>query len=110
LESKKDKQNEIKNQVNNVLTKHIDVGTTVYVKNEGLLSKLDQRFLGPFTIDSITKNGNYKLKNTENLILDKSYPLAKIKNNKRYKRLRRDFCSRKNYRRSCISTSTTIFS
>jgi hypothetical protein len=79
LESKKDKQNEIQNQVNNVLTKHIDVGTTVYVKNEGLLSKLDQRFLGPFTIDSITKNGNYKLKNTENLILDKSYPLEKLK-------------------------------
>jgi hypothetical protein len=46
----------------------IDVGTTAYVKNEGLLSKLDQRFLGPFTIESITKNGNYKLKNTENLI------------------------------------------
>jgi hypothetical protein len=34
----------------------------VYLKCEGLLSKLEARFKGPFYVTGTTKRGNYKLK------------------------------------------------
>jgi hypothetical protein len=52
---------------------------TVYIKNDGLLTKLEPRYFGPYTVASITKCGNYKLKNTENIIFHNSYPLEKLK-------------------------------
>jgi hypothetical protein len=61
------------------LEDNLAIGTTVYIKNDGLLTKLEPRYFGPYTVASITKCGNYKLKNTEIIILHKSYPLEKLK-------------------------------
>jgi hypothetical protein len=46
-------------------------GTTVYVKKGGLLSKFEPRFLGPLTFSKRTRCGNYKLKNIDNVELEK---------------------------------------
>ncbi len=79
INKKKERQTKIKDKANNILEQTLAVGTTVYLKNDGLLTKLEPQYFGPYTVASITKCGNYKLKNTENIILNKSYPLEKLK-------------------------------
>ena len=79
INDKQKHQSKVQDNSKNVLQQPLSVGTTVYIKTEGLLSKLDPRFHGPFTIVKQTPNGNYKLKNAANTILDKSYPLEKLK-------------------------------
>ena len=47
----------------------IDFGNDV--KKGGLLSKFEPRFLGPLTFSKRTRCGNYKLKNIDNVELEK---------------------------------------
>ena len=64
---------------NNILNQPLDKGTTVYVKIEGLLGKLEPRFRGPYTVIRMLQNGNFKLKNALVTELKTSYPLHKLK-------------------------------
>ena len=59
LKKSKQRQLTIQNKRNNVETERLDVGQTVYIKNEGLISKLTSRYVGPFTIDRNASGGNY---------------------------------------------------
>jgi hypothetical protein len=54
-------------------------GTTVFLKIEGLLGKLEPRFRGPYTIHSELRKGNYKIKNVLGTVLKTVYPLHKYK-------------------------------
>jgi hypothetical protein len=54
-------------------------GTTIYLKVEGLLNKLEPRYRGPYTIDKPDKKGNYQIKNSLGTLLKTVYPLHKIK-------------------------------
>jgi hypothetical protein len=53
--------------------------TTVFLKKEGLLSKLEPRYTGPYKIVGHTKFGNYELEDSDGLKLDMFYPLHKLK-------------------------------
>ena len=72
---------QLKNQNNasNILIEPLAIGTIVYVKNDGLLTKMESKFKGPYTITEQTAIGNYKLKDAAGTILTKSYPLEKLK-------------------------------
>jgi len=59
--------------------KELPVNQEVYLKCEGLLSKLEARFKGPFYVTGVTKRGNYKLKDALGDELEQSYPRHKIK-------------------------------
>jgi hypothetical protein len=58
---KKQIQSQYQDKDNNIMVHPLAAGTTVNVKKDGLLSKLEPRFLGPFTISKQTRCGNYKL-------------------------------------------------
>jgi hypothetical protein len=77
--NKQIEQTNIQNNANNVMDKPLEIGTVVYLKNEGLLSKLAPRFKGPFTVVAQAKSNNYKLKDAAKKVLDKTYPLEKLK-------------------------------
>jgi len=62
-----------------IVTTVLTPGTTVFLKIEGLLGKLEPRFRGPYTIHSQLKNGNYKIKNVLGTVLKTVYPLHKFK-------------------------------
>ncbi|CAF1003547.1 unnamed protein product [Brachionus calyciflorus] len=51
----------------------------VYIKCEGLLTKLEARFKGPYKVVGLTSKGNYKLKNSLGEKLPDSYPRHKLK-------------------------------
>jgi len=53
IAEKKQIQSKYQDKDNNILSEALRPGTTVYVKKEGLLSKLEPRFLGPFTISTL---------------------------------------------------------
>jgi hypothetical protein len=65
------------NRLDNVVLNRLQPGTTVYIKSEGLLAKIANRYYGPFKIKRSTEGGNYILTNPLNeelkiLILVKS--------------------------------------
>ena len=57
----------------------MEIGTTVFIKNEGILIKLEARYSGPYSISKVTSLGNSKLMDSENVKLKMSYPLHKLK-------------------------------
>jgi hypothetical protein len=77
--NKQIEQTNIQNNANNVMDTPLAIGTVVYLKNEGLLSKFAPRFKGPFTVVAQTKSNNNKLKDAAGTVLDKTYPLEKLK-------------------------------
>ncbi len=38
---------------------NLEIGTQVFVKNEGILGKLEARYAGPYKIERVTSSGNY---------------------------------------------------
>jgi hypothetical protein len=54
-------------------------GTTIFLKAEGLLNKLEPRYRGPYTIHGQDKKGNYQVKNLLGTLLKTVYPRHKIK-------------------------------
>ncbi|CAF0850122.1 unnamed protein product [Brachionus calyciflorus] len=76
---KQQHQKEIQNNIQNTVEEILPKGKTVFIKCEGILSKLEPRFKGPSTIIAHTKRGNYKVANALNEILPDSFPLHKIK-------------------------------
>ena len=79
IENSQEKQREIQNRNQNTVHDKIPIGQTVYLKCEGLLSKLEPRFKGPYKIVEITRRGNYKVENSLKEKLPESYPRHKIK-------------------------------
>lgn len=54
-------------------------GTMVYLKNMGLLTKLQPKYSGPYQVEATTEKGNYWLKNTLGNRLPTSYPPSRLK-------------------------------
>ena len=79
LKKAKQRQLTVQNNRNNVETERLEIGQTIFIKNEGLISKLTSRYVGPYTIDGHASGGNYYLKNALGERLDKSYPRNKLK-------------------------------
>jgi hypothetical protein len=55
------------------------IGTKVLVKNEGINSKLEPKYKGPYTIKGTTRRKNYILNDLLGNEVEKSYPLHKLK-------------------------------
>ena len=74
IDKKQITQQKNQNEQHNVQIDRVPNGTTVLVKNEGILQKLDARYKGPFKIIGITSNLNYELEDATG-----TYPLHKLK-------------------------------
>jgi hypothetical protein len=79
LKKAKHRQLAVQNKRNTVEFDRLEIGQTIFIKNEGLISKLTSRYVGPFTIDGHASGGNYYLKNALGERMDKSYPRNKLK-------------------------------
>ena len=74
-----ERQKEIQNKHDLITTKIIPVNTQVYIRAEGLLTKMANRFYGPYTVIGQTEGGNYVLKNALNEEMKNSFPRQKLK-------------------------------
>jgi hypothetical protein len=74
-----EKQEKIQNNAHNTESEPLPTGQSVYVKNDGLLTKLEPRFRGPYTVVEQTATGNYKLKDATGETVKFSVPRHKIK-------------------------------
>ncbi|CAF1141669.1 unnamed protein product, partial [Brachionus calyciflorus] len=74
-----EKQIVTQNRSQNTSFDIIPIGKTVYLKCEGLLSKLEPRFKGPYKVIEFIKRGNYKVKNALDESLPESFPRHKLK-------------------------------
>ncbi|RNA06694.1 hypothetical protein BpHYR1_012674 [Brachionus plicatilis] len=57
----------------------IPISSTVFIKCEGLLTKLEPRFKAPYKVNDYTKRGNYILSNSLGEVLKDSFPRQKLK-------------------------------
>ncbi len=62
-----------------ILTQSIPIGSTVMLKAEGLNPKLSQKYSGPYTVIDIGKLNNYRLKDSDNNILEKFVNINRLK-------------------------------
>ena len=79
IDAAQELQKSIQNTRNPPRIEPLEEGTTVFVKTEGILSKLDALFSGPYKVSKITNSGNYDLLDTNDTKLKYSYPLHKLK-------------------------------
>ena len=79
IKKNQEKQIIIQNKAHNTESEKIPIGTTVYLKCEGLLSKLEPRFKGPYKITGHTSRGNYKVQDALGNAIPESFPRQKIK-------------------------------
>ena len=54
-------------------------GTVVYLKNEGIIPKLNSRYKGPYTIIKRDEWNNYILKDSTGAEVEDKFPLSKLK-------------------------------
>ena len=73
------KQKIIQDNQNHLVLKILEPGTSVFIKNEGLLSKLSPRYSGPYKVVRHTSGGNYVLENALQELVKMSYPRQKLK-------------------------------
>ena len=79
IEKAQETQKINQNKQNNVLLNALPLGTVVYIKNEGLLNKLDPRFRGPYKVVGVSERQNYYLEDSLGGKLVDVYPLHKLK-------------------------------
>lgn len=79
IKTAQERQNDTQNNQNPTTSTFLPVGQCVYVKCEGILSKLEPRYKGPYFVHDITSRSNYILKNAFGEIMRDSVPLHKIK-------------------------------
>ena len=79
IEKQQEKQEKIQNNAHNVDQTPLSSGQSVYVKNDGLLTKLEPRYRGPYTVIKQTATGNYKLKDATGEAVKFTVPRHKIK-------------------------------
>ena len=74
-----EKQKIIQDNQNNVDLNVLVPGTSVFIKNEGIISKLSPRYSGPYKVVRVTSSGNYVLENALQELVKMSYPRHKLK-------------------------------
>jgi hypothetical protein len=72
-------QKRAQNQALNVSDKVIEPGTLVNIRNDGINSKLDPIFKGPYTVVEMDNKQNYTLKHATGEVLKETIPRQKIK-------------------------------
>ena len=72
-------QNINQDGAHNVQIDRLPIGTSVMLKREGLLTKLEARYAGPYTVEGYTGVGNYYLKDATGIKVKDVYPLQKLK-------------------------------
>ncbi|MFM7683964.1 MAG: RNase H-like domain-containing protein [Bacteroidota bacterium] len=76
------KENQRNNQdKNHKIVERLKQGTKVYLQTPELLckNKLEQKYIGPYTVHSVSNKGNYWLLNEDKELLKNSYPITKLK-------------------------------
>lgn len=81
ISSSQEKQIKSRNKAHNIDNNPIPIGSTVYVRIMGIRNTMNEEdeYKGPFTIFEITQNGNYKLKNAFNQVIDGSLVRERLK-------------------------------
>jgi hypothetical protein len=79
IDEKQEIQKQNQNNQHKISVDKIKPGTTVLITNEGMNSKLDARYKGPFTVDRINENENYVLKDATGEFFESSLPRQKLK-------------------------------
>jgi hypothetical protein len=79
LEKAQAKQKEQQNKRDHVTNERIPIGSQCFIRIDGLLSKLDNRYQGPFYVIDYGKGGNYILTNALGEKMKDSYPRQKLK-------------------------------
>jgi hypothetical protein len=72
-------QQNAQNKLHSIDDTILQPGTTIFLKAEGLLTKLEPRYRGPYTIHGQDSKGNYQVKNALGTLLKTVYPRHKIK-------------------------------
>jgi hypothetical protein len=75
-EKQKDKQNK---RTKRIIRTHLEKGTIVYRKNDGIINKLEPRWIGPYKIFDYDERGNYSLIDSLGTGLSQKFPLEKLK-------------------------------
>lgn len=75
----KEKQKITQDKNKSVVSELLSVGTRVYISNQGIRNKLDNKYEGPFTITAVTKTGNYVVKNLLGQEMSGNYPRNRLK-------------------------------
>jgi hypothetical protein len=75
-EKQKDKQNK---RTKRLIRTHLEKGTIVYRRNDGIINKLEPRWIGPYKIFDHDERGNYSLIDSLGIGLSRKYPLEKLK-------------------------------
>ena len=79
IEINQEKQKKIQNNRQNTQIENLPIGIKVFLKNDGLLSKLEAKYSGPYIIHNQSNRGNYYLKDKSGFVLNDAIPLCKLK-------------------------------
>ena len=79
IESGQEAQKHIQDSRTPPTDETLPLNSKVFVKQEGLIGKLEPRFKGPYTVARRNASGNYELLDVDNNLLPNSYPLHKLK-------------------------------
>ncbi len=74
-----EKQNIIQDSRHLVTEIPPEIGTSVMIKNDGIIGKLEPRYHGRYTVVDQAKGGNYRLRDALGNILPITYPIQKLK-------------------------------
>ena len=72
-------QQKRQNNLKNVVSTHLPIGTTVYVKSMRIQAKLQPLYHGPYTVHAVDATDNYQLTTSKGEILAKKFPLCQLK-------------------------------
>ena len=80
IEKSQEKQKEKQNRrTKRIMRTFLDKGTVVYRKNDGMITKLEPRWIGPYKIVDNDSRGNYLLIDQMSVGYEKKIPLEKLK-------------------------------
>ena len=79
IENNQEKQKEIQDKSHTVVHENLPIGTSVFVKEEGLKGKLEARYAGPYKVRGVSRHNNYYLTDSDGIEIKKTYPLHKLK-------------------------------
>ena len=79
LEQAQEQQKLSQNAAHNINETPLPIGTQVIIKSLKLQPKLEELYMGPYTVHKQTKNKNYILINSKHALLRDSIPLSRIK-------------------------------
>ena len=79
IEKKQEKQKAVQDKAQNVINEPLKPGTQVYIRSMKIQGKLEPKFHGPYTVQSQTSGGNYKLVNSTGTEMKQTYPRSRLK-------------------------------